>query len=159
MADILGSGAAPEAAHAESVRLLRDAGLRATPQRVLVLEALSANAGHVTADTLMRWVSARLPGINLATVYRTLEALTAAGLVTQTDLGAGAVHYELVGDAQHHHLVCQQCGALIEVPDAAFLPLFEQIKREFGFRPTSTHLAIFGVCPGCAQHAGRDGQR
>lgn len=139
------------ARHAEQTRRLHGLGLRATPQRVLVLEALSSQPGHLTADEILRWVSARYPAINLATVYRALDALTAAGLVTQTDLGGGVMSYELAGEEGHHHLVCQRCGAVTEAPDALFAPMREGLLRDYGFRATSRHFAIFGVCRACGE--------
>ena len=143
-----------QATHKAGAARLRRLGLRATPQRVLVLEALEAHGGHVTADEVLHWVAERYPAINLATVYRTLELLTAAGLVTQTDLGGGAARFELVSD-DHHHLVCEVCGTVAEVDDALFGPLREQLLSRYGFRASSRHMAIFGVCQRCLA-AGRE---
>ncbi len=137
--------------HAEQTRRLRRLGLRATPQRVLVLEALAAQPGHLSADEILRWVAERYPAINLATVYRTLDTLASAGLVTQTNLGEGVMSYELVGENGHHHLICQRCRGVAETSDVLFAPVREALLRDFGFRATSTHFAIFGVCKVCAQ--------
>ena len=131
------------------VARLRRLGLRVTPQRVLVMEALAAAGGHLTADEIMRWVGARSPAINLATIYRTLDTLTAAGLVTQTDLGGGSASYELAGEAQHHHLVCQHCGAVSDMDDAFLAPMRQRLLDDLGFRVDTTHLALFGLCRGC----------
>jgi Fur family ferric uptake transcriptional regulator len=137
----------------ESQRLfserLRHLGVRVTPQRLLVLEALTTQSGHLTADEVMRWAAQRYPGINLATVYRTLDLLVSVGLVAQTNLGGGAATFELVGDSPHHHLVCERCGAVMELEDAAFARLRERIFEQHGFRAHSRHIAIFGVCQRC----------
>ena len=69
---------------------LRRLGVRVTPQRLFVLEALELNSGHMTAEEIMQWASRRYPALNLATVYRTLDLLIEVGLVAQTDLGGGA---------------------------------------------------------------------
>lgn len=135
--------------HSEFVGRFRHLGLRVTPARLLVMEALSAHGGHMTAEEIMLWTSARYPAINLATIYRTLDLLTSMGLVTQTDLGSGASSYELVGDTLHHHLVCQQCGTVMEVDDAALTLVRERLLRDFGFRAAPGHMAIFGTCKGC----------
>jgi len=137
--------------HAAITGHLRHIGLRVTPQRVLVMEALGSKSGHLTADEIMRWVSARYPAINLATVYRTLDALVSAGLVTHTDLGIGAAYYELVGDTLHHHLVCDRCGDVTEVEDALLVPLRERLLRDYDFRAAVNHLAIFGTCRACRE--------
>jgi len=142
----------PNAArHGPFVERFRHLGLRVTPQRLLVMEALSASGGHMTADEIMRWTAARYPAMNLATVYRTLDLLASVGLVTQTDLRAGAAYFELVGESQHHHLVCQACNAVIEVDDAALVPMRERLLRDHGFRAEAAHMAIFGTCRACLE--------
>ena len=139
----------------EFIERFRHLHLRVTPQRLLVVEALASQSGHMTADEIMRWAAARYPAINLATIYRTLVLLTSVGLVTQTDLRGGAIRFELVGETQHHHLVCERCGAVTEVDDALFAPVRERLLRDFGFRSDARHLALFGLCAGCLA-AGRD---
>ena len=69
--------------------------------------------------------------------------------MTQTDLGGGAASYELAGEAQHHHLVCQHCGMVAEMDDAFLAPLRERLLGDLGFRVDTTHLALFGLCRGC----------
>lgn len=133
------------------IQRFRHLGLRVTPQRLLVLEALATNSGHMTADEIMRWTAERYPAINLATIYRTLDLLTSVGLVTQTDLGGGASMFEIVGDTLHHHLVCEHCGAVVEIDDAMLVPMRERLLREFGFRASALHMALFGLCHECLE--------
>lgn len=142
----------------EFIERFRQLHLRVTPQRLLVMEALASQSGHMTADEIMRWTAARYPAINLATIYRALDLLTSVGLVTQTDLRGGAIRFELVGETHHHHLVCERCGAVTEVDDALFAPVRERLLRDFGFRTDARHLALFGLCAGCLA-AGRDHER
>lgn len=130
------------------VERLRRLGIRVTPQRILVLEALS-QGGHQTAEQVQRWVAVRYPGMNLATVYRTLDMLTEAGLVAQTDLGGGAAAYELVGESPHHHLICARCGQMTEIDDEAVDELRARLLTTHGFQMRSRHLAIFGLCQSC----------
>ena len=135
--------------HEGSTKRLRRLNLRVTPQRVLVMEALAEHGGHVTADEIMRWTSERYPAINLATIYRTLDLLTSVGLVTQTNLGGGAAQFELVRDSIHHHLVCEQCGGVIDIDDALLAPVREAALTNYGFRASARHMAIFGTCARC----------
>jgi Fur family ferric uptake transcriptional regulator len=130
-------------------RRLRVLGVRVTPQRLLVLEALSAHGGHMTADEVLRWVARRSSALNLATVYRTLELLVSLGLAAQTDLGGDATAFELVGAAPHHHLVCERCGAVVEMDDTLFQSLRMDVLRRYGFDARSRHIALFGVCRDC----------
>jgi Fur family ferric uptake transcriptional regulator len=135
-------------------RRLRSLRVRVTPQRLLVLEALAAQDGHMTAEEIMRWAAPRAaPGLNLATVYRTLELLVSLGLVAQTDLGGEAVSYELVGAAPHHHLVCERCGAVMEMDDSLFQSLRADVLRRYDFDTRSRHIALFGVCRDCQRTA------
>lgn len=130
------------------VERLRRLGIRVTPQRLLVLEALT-QGGHRTADEVQQWVATRYPGMNLATVYRTLDMLTEVGLVAQTDLGGGAASYELVGDSPHHHLICVTCGQMTEIGDETIGDLRTRLLATHGFQMRSRHLAIFGLCHVC----------
>ena len=131
------------------VERLRRHGVRVTPQRLIVLEALAAHSGHISADEILRWAAARYPAINLATVYRTLDLLLSIGLVAQTDFGSGVSFFELVGEAPHHHLVCERCHAVLEVNDEALRPVRESILRDYGFFTNTRHLALFGTCHAC----------
>jgi Fur family transcriptional regulator, ferric uptake regulator len=130
-------------------RRLRGMGVRVTPQRFLVLEALATHGGHMTAEAVLRWAALRSADLNLATVYRTLELLVSLGLVAQTDLGGAATAFELVGDAPHHHLVCERCGAVIEMDDSLFQALRADVLRRYGFDAQSRHIALFGLCHDC----------
>ena len=135
--------------HERYTERLRRLGVRVTPQRLFVLEALELTGGHMTAEEIMQWAARRYPALNLATVYRTLDLLVSVGLVTQTDLGSGATTYELVGDSPHHHLVCERCGQVIEMDEALLADLRAEALRDYGFHARPRHLAIFGLCREC----------
>jgi len=135
---------------------LRHQGVRVTPQRLIVLEALAAHSGHISADEILQWATARYPAINLATVYRTLELLVSIGLVAQTNFGSGTSFFELVGDAPHHHLVCEHCHAVLEVDDDVLLAVHERLLCDYGFLTNPRHIAIFGACRECQVSLGRD---
>jgi Fe2+ or Zn2+ uptake regulation protein len=130
----------------EQLRRLR---LRLTPQRLVVLEALATHGGHMTADEILQWVAQRYPDISLATIYRILDLLISAGLVSRADLGGNATCFELIGDSPHHHLVCTRCGTIIELDGTLLAPLRERILCEYGFQVDPRHLALFGICRRC----------
>ena len=136
-------------AHADYTERLRRLGVRVTPQRLFVLEALELAGGHMTAEEVMQWVARRYPALNLATVYRALDVLVSVGLVAQTDLGGGAAYYELVGDSPHHHLACERCGQVIEMDESLLASLRDDALRVYGFHARPRHLAIFGLCSAC----------
>ena len=98
-------------------QVLRSRGLRMTPQRQLVLEAVR-RLEHATPEQVHELVRQQAKSVNLTTVYRSLELLEELGLVTHTHLGHGAPTYHLAGDHQHIHLVCRGCGMVEDVEPA-----------------------------------------
>jgi Fur family ferric uptake transcriptional regulator len=127
---------------------LRARGYRLTPQRQLVLEAVTA-LGHATPDEIAERVRRTASGVNISTVYRTLELLEELGLVTHTHLGHGAPTYHAADDADHLHLVCRECGGIEEVPTQVIEGAVGRIASEHGFAVDAGHFAIFGVCNAC----------
>ena len=91
----------------------------------------------------------KYPNVNISTVYRTLELLKHLGLVTETDLGDGMVRYHCAEKGHHHHLVCTNCGTVIDLDEAAVSPLEEILIKKYQFKPDLKHLAIFGRCENC----------
>jgi Fur family ferric uptake transcriptional regulator len=127
---------------------LRARGYRVTPQRQLVLEAISA-LDHATPEEIAAHVQRTARGVNISTIYRTLELLDKLGLVTHTHLHHGAPTYHLAADADHVHLVCQVCGRVSEVPPEGIRALVVTLDEEQGFETDVTHLTVFGRCGEC----------
>src|SRR5262245_43917847 len=96
---------------------LRARGYRVTPQRQLVLEAVTS-LRHGTPEEICAEVQRTAHGVNISTVYRTLELLEDLALVKHTHLGHGAPTYHVATEADHVHLVCQRCGAVQDVSPA-----------------------------------------
>lgn len=127
---------------------LRAHGYRATPQRQLVLEAL-ASLGHATPEDVGGRVQQQARGVNISTIYRTLELLEQLGMVTHTHLGHGAPTYHLAADADHVHLVCRDCGRVTEVSPDAVRALTTTLDDRHGFETDVGHLTVFGRCRPC----------
>jgi Fur family ferric uptake transcriptional regulator len=127
---------------------LRSRGLRLTAQRQLVLEAVYA-LGHSTPDQVHAEVSKTAAGVNITTIYRTLELLEELGLVTHAHLSHGAPTYHAVGEQQHVHLVCRECGQVTEVSSDLLSPLADRLERERAFLVDIGHVALFGTCGNC----------
>jgi Fe2+ or Zn2+ uptake regulation protein len=113
-----------------------------------VTALLDADA-HVTADDLAEVVQRSHPDVHRSTIYRTLDALEELGVVDHVHLGHGRAVYHLLDDP-HHHLVCELCEHVIEVPDAVFRPLAETLSRDYEFVLRSNHFAVLGRCAECA---------
>jgi Fur family ferric uptake transcriptional regulator len=127
---------------------LRAKGLRLTAQRQFVLEAVY-RLGHATPDQVHAEVARTASGINITTVYRTLELLEELGLVTHTHLSHGAPTYHGVSEQQHVHLVCRGCGGVDDVPVAVLDALAARLAQDKGFEVDKGHVAFFGVCGTC----------
>jgi Fur family ferric uptake transcriptional regulator len=119
---------------------LRQGGYRLTPQRQLVLQAVAA-LGHGTPDAIAEEVQRTASGVNLSTVYRTLDLLEGLGLVTHTHLGQ---------DSDQLHLVCQHCGGVEHVDEGMARPFADALQAGTGFRADLRHFAVYGVCAVCA---------
>ncbi|RME78817.1 MAG: transcriptional repressor [Chloroflexi bacterium] len=130
---------------------LRERGIRITPQRVIIFDAIERLRGHVTADDIYQEVQKDNPYISLATVYRTLELLQDLKLVTQTNLGRSQTFYALQGHGLHHHTVCTECGDIAEFEDALLDPLRTELRERFGFECHVEHMSVFGLCAKCRQ--------
>jgi Fur family ferric uptake transcriptional regulator len=134
---------------------LRQRGYRLTPQRELVLEAVNA-LEHATPDGILCEVRKTASGVNISTVYRTLELLEELGLVNHAHLGHGAPTYHLAARYDHMHLVCRDCDAVTEADVELAAPLKEELRAVFGFETDMQHFAIFGRCRDCARKAADD---
>ncbi len=124
-----------------------------TPQRLMIVEAVENSTNHIGADEIYSEVVAKYPNVNVSTVYRTLELLEQLGLVTKTDLGGGRVVYHPVDKGHHHHLVCKECGATIDLDESVLSSLKDSLLRQYQFVADLRHLGIQGVCVNCRQHA------
>jgi Fur family ferric uptake transcriptional regulator len=132
---------------------LKQRGIRVTPQRAIILNAVEQIPGHMTAEQIYGQVQRVNSYINLATVYRTLDLLRELDLVTEADMGAGATHFALHTHATHHHAVCRICGHSIEFPHDLLTPLIDALRNRYQFHADADHTVIFGWCNDCKHDA------
>lgn len=128
---------------------LRARGLRMTAQRQLVLEAVR-KLGHATPEQVHQSVCRTAAGVNITTVYRTLELLEELNLVHHTHLSHGAPTYHSGAEHSHLHLVCHRCGTVDEVPPVVLTDLAGRLEHDRGFLVDLGHVALFGVCRDCS---------
>jgi Fur family ferric uptake transcriptional regulator len=114
--------------------------------------------GHATPDQVHSKVSRTVAGVNITTVYRTLELLEDLGLVTHTHLSHGSPTYHAVGRDQHVHLVCRICGGVDEVSPSVLEGLVESLESNRGFLIDVGHVALFGMCGHCADQRGSESE-
>lgn len=127
---------------------LHERGLRMTPQRQLVLDAVR-ELGHATPEQICTRVQRLAPAVNITTVYRTLDLMEKIGLVRHTHLGHGAPSYS-EREHEHVHLVCHGCGAVVETGPELLDRLAERLRDSSGFELDVTHVALSGRCAECA---------
>lgn len=130
---------------------LRQAGFRVTPQRQLILDAVCKLGGHVTPEAVYTQVRSITPAINRATVYRTLHFLTEQQILAEMALPNGRTGYEIASETPHHHLVCRQCGATVEIEDGMIRPLAEEIEAQYNFTLDMRHVTFLGLCAKCRE--------
>ena len=144
----VGSGNGEAHLLAELERRCRQMAVPLTVQRRAVLRALAGRDDHPTADSVFSAVSRELPGISRATAYRTLDTLVAMGLVVRVAHAGSAVRYD-AKLYRHHHLACDQCGAMLDLDsktlDAIQLPDLSAL----GFRAHDFSVHVRGVCAAC----------
>jgi Fe2+ or Zn2+ uptake regulation protein len=130
-----------------------DAGLlqsryRLTKQRAAILRALE-DGTHLSAETILDRVRADLPGVSLGTIYRTLDILRQIGLVQMFTYAGMAARYEASLD-KHHHLVCDVCHDITNVPAPDVQRVAQSIADGHRYDDVDASLTITGRCPSCA---------
>jgi len=129
-------------------RRIQAAGLKLTPPRQAVLEVLENTAGHLTPAEVLERARAIHPNLGRATVYRTLELLTRPGAVRPIILGdRGACLTPAEGG--HHHLVCSDCGVVIEFDECTVGELEQELVQRLDFQIRGHLLEFYGLCNQC----------
>ncbi len=128
-------------------KTLRARGYRITPQRLAVLQALH-DGGHMSPSQVFERTRSSMPGMNEATIYRTLEFLAENDVVLSAKGENNHLAYELA-HTDHHHMVCRVCGHTEVLEHNQVQEFYEQVEANTGFRPTTSHLTLTGLCAGC----------
>lgn len=132
---------------------LKEKGYKLTPQRRAIVDIIIRNEGnHLTTEELYDLVKVECPEIGLATVYRTVQLLEELGVVSKLDLNDGCYRYELVQENenhQHHHLVCSECGKVIEVQGDLLDVLEHEIETKYNFKIKNHSVKFYGICSEC----------
>jgi len=133
----------------EAKRTLRSAGRRVTRQREAILEIIREAPGHLGADEVFQLARQRGHRLSLSTVYRTLDLLKQEGLVEEAHLQEDHRHYKVAQGDEHHHLVCLNCGKVIEFSSRHISRMVTDLEKSHGFAVTGVNLEVGGYCPTC----------
>lgn len=135
---------------------LKEKGYKLTSQRRAIVDMIIRNEGsHLTTEELYDLVKKECPEIGLATVYRTVQLLEALGVICKLDLNDGCSRYELIHEEenhQHHHLVCTNCGKVIEVQDDLLEVLENEIEGKYNFKIKNHSVKFYGICNECTKN-------
>lgn len=132
----------------ETIAELRASGVRLTPQRQWILRYLKETHCHPTAEQVHHEVSKALGGISLATVYNTLHTLTKMGVIQELSYGDGSSRFD-GNEKEHAHLVCEQCGTVMDVESPAVEHILPSAVARNGFKIRSYRLEYYGLCEEC----------
>lgn len=134
---------------------LKEEGFKLTPQRRCIVETMmNAKGRHMSSEEIYDEVKVGCPEIGLATVYRTLQMLDKIGFTTKLNLDDGCVRYELNMDQgvhNHHHLVCKECGKIIEVEEDLLDVLEERVETNYNFKIHDHDVKFYGICSECCK--------
>jgi Fur family ferric uptake transcriptional regulator len=137
-----------------ALQTVRDHGLRASAARRLVLQALFAADGPMSADQIADGIGGRVPRSDITSVYRNLETLQEVGLVSHVHLGHGPGLYALNLDGEREWLTCERCGDFRAVDPAQLDGVRKAIEAAFGYRASFTHFPVVGLCESCLSAVG-----
>jgi Fur family ferric uptake transcriptional regulator len=132
--------------------LLRQRGFKLTPQRRTILNTIVHSHEHLTPSAIHEKVCRESPSIGLVTIYRTLEILASLGLICEVHAGGSCRSYLLKRPTgHHHHLICTDCGAVIDFSNCDLSQLERRLARETSFTISSHLLEFLGQCRECRE--------
>jgi len=133
------------------ISLLKIKKLKFTKQREMILKVLYNNSGHFSPEDIHQMINREDPTVKvgIATVYRTLSLLEDAGLADSISFGKDGKIYELGLKKHHDHLICTECGTIIEFVDETIESKQEEIAKKHNFKMTDHTMKIVGLCENC----------
>lgn len=133
------------------ISLLKERGNRLTPQRVEILTALLENENHPTAEQIHSEILKKFPTTSLATVYKTIKLLKDVGEVLELGFGDDGSRYDGRKPHPHPHMICTQCGTIMDSELENFDVLINKLAQQAGFAVHSHRFDIFGLCSSCSK--------
>lgn len=132
-------------------KILRQGGLKYTKQREILLKTLYNSDTHYTPESLYMEIKQIEPNLNIgiATVYRTLNLLEDAQMVTSISFGSAGKKYELANKPHHDHMICKNCGKIIEFENSIIEEQQSIIAQQYNFKLTGHLMQLYGICSEC----------
>jgi Fur family peroxide stress response transcriptional regulator len=131
-----------------TAQILKEKGLKVTPQRIAVYNMLLNTTEHPNAETIYKALEPTNPTISLATVYKTLDYFKQLGLVQELNVGEGSSRYDAVVKC-HPHTVCVQCGKVQDLYLEELTEIHKKVAEELDFEVRCEQLILYGTCGEC----------
>ena len=128
---------------------LRQHGYKLTPQRRVVIRTIASTQDHLTPAAIYEKVHQDHPSIGLVTIYRTLNILAKLELICELHAGGSCHSYTIGASGHHHHLICSNCGEVIDFTGYDLAELEQKLSRETGFEIEDHLLEFVGLCQNC----------
>ena len=135
------------------VATLRQYGYKLTPQRRVLIQTIAASRDRLTPAALYEKVHQDHPNIGLVTIYRTLEVLAELGLICELHAGGSCRSYTVSAPGHHHHLICSNCGVVVDFTGSDLGELEQRLSLETGFDIEDHLLEFIGLCQDCQKEA------
>ena len=131
------------------ITTLKNKGLKLTPQRKLIIDAIHGAEAHLTAEEIISLVQTSMPEVHKSTIYRTLMLLEKASCVYKSELGDHSIYHH-ADEGHHHHLVCNRCDKTIECDEGLFTAVEKSLAKKYSFYVDFKHLVMSGLCEECS---------
>ncbi len=131
--------------------ILKEKGLKVTPQRLAVYSALKNTKSHPSAEDIHKMLLTDNPSISLATVYKTLDSFKSAGLIKELNLCFEHSNYD-ADISNHQHIVCTSCRRVFDVYYTPETTMREEVEKISGFKIDEEQVVFYGTCPECAKN-------
>ncbi len=132
---------------------LRQYGFKLTPQRWVVIRTIISSQDHLTPAAMYKKVHQEHPNIGLVTIYRTLGILAKLGLICELHAGGSCRSYAISAPGRHHHLICSNCGTVVDFTGYNLSRLEQRLSIETGFKVADHLLEFIGLCQACQKQA------
>jgi len=132
---------------------LRQYGFKLTPQRWVVIRTIISSQDHLTPAAMYKKVHQEHPNIGLVTIYRTLGILAKLGLICELHAGGSCRSYAISAPGRHHHLICSNCGTVVDFTGYDLSRLEQRLSMETGFKVADHLLEFIGLCQACQKQA------
>lgn len=133
----------------QNIKSVNGKTIRSTKQRQSILDILTEQQSHLSAEEIYQAVKILQPNISLGTIYRNLEILSEMGTIYRASFADGKARYELASEGHHHHLVCLKCGDIENLTACPMAKDIESFIQSRDFEPLHHYFEIYGYCKKC----------